>query len=118
MARTRAEDGQASIEFVALLPLLAAVALVAWQGVVAGQAWWMASAAAREAARAQAVGGDPEAAARGVLPGALRGGVSVAREREREGDGDGVRLRLAVPVVVGRGSLGTITVRARMEPQA
>jgi hypothetical protein len=112
MARSRAEDGQASIELVALLPLLGVVAMVAWQGVVAGQAWWMASAAAREAARAVAVGGDPVGAARGVLPGALRGGVSVVR------DGDGVRVRLAVPVVVGRGTLGTITARARMEPQA
>jgi hypothetical protein len=116
MARSRAEDGQASIELVALLPLLGVVAMVAWQGVVAGQAWWMASAAAREAARAEAVGGDPVAAARGVLPGALRGGVSVVRDGA--GEGDGVRVRLVVPVVLGHASLGTITARARMEPQA
>src|SRR4051794_884379 len=112
MARSRGEEGQASVEFVGLLPLLVVVALVAWQGVVAGQAWGMAGAAAREAARAAALGADPEAAARSVLPGALRDGVTV------DGDGDGVRVRLAVPVVVGNRSLGTITARARMEPQA
>jgi hypothetical protein len=113
MADAREEDGQASVELVALLPMLVLVGLLAWQGVVAGQAWWMAGAAAREAARARALGGDPEAAARGVLPGALRGGVRVMR------DGDGVRLRLSVPVVLrGRASLGTISARARMEPQS
>jgi hypothetical protein len=113
MARSRGEEGQASVEFVALLPVLALVALLAWQAVVAGQAWWMAGAAVREAARAQALGTDPEAAARRVLPGALRGGVQVRR------DGDGLRLRLVVPVVVGGGTtLGTVTARARMEPQA
>jgi hypothetical protein len=113
MARSRGEAGQASVEFVALLPVLALVTLLAWQAVVAGQAWWMAGAAAREAARAQALGADPEAAARGVLPGALRDGVRVRR------DGDEVRVRLSVPVVVGGGaSLGGVTARARMEPQA
>jgi hypothetical protein len=113
MASAREEDGQASVELVALLPILVLVGLLAWQGVVAGQAWWMASAGAREAARALALGRDPEAAARGVLPGALRGGAQVRR------DGDGVRLRVSVPVVLrGGASLGAITARARMEPQS
>ena len=57
-------SGQASVELVALLPLLAAVALLAWQGVVAGQAIWLSGAAARAAARAFALGDDPTAAAR------------------------------------------------------
>jgi hypothetical protein len=112
MARSRGEEGQAAVEFVALLPLLVLVALLGWQAVVAGQAWWMAGAAAREAARARAVGQDPDVAARGVLPGALRDGLTVRRE------GDGVSIRLSVPVVVGRGgSLGAVSARARMEPQ-
>jgi hypothetical protein len=113
MVRARGEEGQAAVELVALLPVLALVAALAWQSVVAGQAWWMAGAAAREAARAQALGGDPEAAARGVLPGALRDGVRVRR------DGEGVAVRLAIPVVLGsRSSLGAVTARARMEPQS
>ncbi|MCW3023755.1 MAG: pilus assembly protein, partial [Conexibacter sp.] len=51
MVRARGEEGQAAVELVALLPVLALVAALAWQSVVAGQAWWMAGAAAREAAR-------------------------------------------------------------------
>ena len=46
------ESGQATVELVALLPLLAAVGLALWQAVVAGQAMWLAGAAARSAARA------------------------------------------------------------------
>jgi hypothetical protein len=112
MRNARGQAGQASVELVALLPALALVALLAWQAVVAGQAWWMAGAAAREAARARAVGVDAERAARAVLPGSLRPGLRVGD------DGDGVRVRLAVPVVVGRRSLGTVSARARMEPQS
>ena len=113
MVRARGEDGQAAVELVAVLPMLALVAALAWQSVLAGQAWWLAGAAAREAARAQALGGDPGSAARGVLPGALRDGVRVRRH------GDGVALRLAIPVVLAsRASLGAVTVRARMEPQS
>jgi hypothetical protein len=112
MPRARGETGQASVELVALLPLLALVGLLLWQAVVAGQAMWLAGAAAREAARARAVGDDPAAAAGRVLPGRLRQGLRVQR------DGDGVALRLVVPSVVGPRDLGTVRARARMEPQA
>lgn len=111
MVRTRGEEGQATVELVALLPVLALVGLVLWQAVVAGQAYWMAGTAAREAARARAVGTDPQVAARNVLPGALRQGLGV-----RE-DGDGVRVRIVIPSVVGRARLGSVGARARMEPQ-
>jgi hypothetical protein len=112
MSDPRTDDGQASVELVVLLPLLVVVAMLAWQAVVAGQALWLAGSAAREAARARALGGNPARAATRVLPGALRPGLKVAEE------GDGVRLRLVVPTVVGRRSLGTLSVRARMERQA
>jgi hypothetical protein len=110
MASTRAggNEGQASVELVALLPLLGVVALVAWQAVVAGQTWWLAGMAARDAARARAVGGDPVAAAHRTLP----------RARLRE-DADG-GIRVSAPIrFVGLGSrtLGSATARARMEPQ-
>ena len=114
MPRPRAQDGQASVEFLALLPVLALVALLAWQAAVAGQAVWLAATAAREAARAHALGQDPTAAARRVLPRALRPGLRVARD-----DDGGVRVRVAVPVVAGGGArLGSVAARARMEPQA
>jgi hypothetical protein len=112
MARARDQDGQAAVELVALLPLLMLVATLLWQLVVAGQAWWLAGSAAREAARARALGDDPALAARHVLPARLRSGV-VVRD-----DHDGVTLRLAVPGVVPGLRVGTVRVRARMEPQS
>jgi hypothetical protein len=108
------EDGQATVELVAALPALVAIALLAWQAVVAGEAWWLASAAAREAARAEAIGGDSRAAAVAVLPGGLRSGLSVSRSG---GEGS-VRVRLAVPPVFAGIHVGSVTVRAAMEPQS
>lgn len=101
------EDGQATVELVAVLPVLGLVLVLAWQAVVAGQTWWLASAAAREGARVSALGGDPVAAARRVLP-----GVGLTRD-----GADGVRVRAAVPPVFGGLRFGSVTVRARMEPQ-
>jgi hypothetical protein len=111
MGKARAgsgEDGQATVELVAVLPVLGLVALLAWQAVVAGQTWWLASVAARDGARAVALGGDPVAAARRVLPGA----------RLVRSGGDGVRVRAAVPPVFAGLRFGSVTVRARMEPQS
>jgi Flp pilus assembly protein TadG len=92
----RGQEGQAAVEFVALLPILALIGLLLWQLVVAGQAVWLAGGAARAAARARAVGADGVAAARAALPS---------------------RLERGVPWVVGRRPLTTITARARFEPQ-
>jgi hypothetical protein len=113
MPRARAQEGQATVEFVALLPLLALLAALAWQAVVAGHAAWMASIAARDAARARALGADPATAARRALPASLRRGLKV----DRDGD-DGVRVRVVVPVLVSHVKLGHVAARARMEPQA
>jgi hypothetical protein len=102
------EEGQATVELVAILPVLGLVAMLAWQAVVAGQTWWLAGAAAREGARASALGEDPVAAARRVLPGARLVG----------GGADGVRVRAAVPPILAGLRFGSVTVRARMEPQS
>ena len=108
----RTDRGQASVEFVALLPLLVALALAAWQAVVAGQAVWLSGGAARAAARASAVGGDATGAARRAVPPALRGGVRV------HGASPGaVDVALAVPSVVGGSRLATIHAQARFAPQ-
>lgn len=40
-----AESGQASVELVALLPLVVVLAALLWQAVVAGQAVWLAASA-------------------------------------------------------------------------
>ena len=72
----------------------------------------MAGAAARAAARAQAVGGDPGAAARGVLPRRLERDLHVSGERD-----GAVRVTLDVPGVAGAGRLTTIQSHARFQPQ-
>ena len=85
------DSGQASVETVALLPLVALVGALLWQGLLVGQAAWLAGSAARGAARAQAVGADPRAAAAAALPERLRRGLVV-----RAGASD-VRVRVRVP---------------------
>ena len=110
--RARDETGQAAVELAALAPLLAVLALMAWQAVVVGQAVWLSGGAARAAARATALGADADAAARRVLPHGLGARVSTARS-----GGDGVVVRLGVPSVVGGLRLATISTRARFAPQ-
>src|SRR4051795_286932 len=106
------DRGQASVELVALLPLLAVLVAVVWQAALVGQTIWLSGAAARAAARASAVGADPARSARAVLPRALRGGLAV-----RAASPGAVRLALRVPTLVGGARLGTIHARARFVPQ-
>jgi hypothetical protein len=108
----RCERGQATVELVGILPLLALLGLLCWQAVVAGQAVWLSGAAARAAARASALDEDATAAARRVLPGSLDPGVSV----DDAGAGH-VRVRLTIPAVVGGIDLATIHERARFAAQ-
>jgi hypothetical protein len=107
------QDGQASVELVALLPLVVLVGALLWQAVVAGQALWLSGAAARAAARAAAVGGDAEAAARSALPGRLERGVRV---RAGAG-GHGVRVAVRIPSVLTSGAIATIESRAAFPEQ-
>jgi hypothetical protein len=112
MSLSRSQSGQATVELVALLPLVAVIGFALWQAVVAGQAAWLAGSSARAAARASAVGADARAAAASVLPGSLRRGLEV----DRRSDGT-VRVRVGVPSVVGAGRLGTFTSTAHFAPQ-
>jgi pilus assembly protein CpaE len=90
------ESGQASVEFVGILPAVLLVVLVGWQLLLAGQATWLAGNAARVAARAQAVGADPDRAARDALPSYLRRHLEVTADEPR----GRVRVRLRVPLVI------------------
>lgn len=110
--RATATDGQASVELVALLPLLVVLVLVTWQLAVAGHAMWMVGGAARAAARARALGQDDARAARVVLPGRLRAGVRVSDAAD-----GAVAVRVGVPRVVGGGQLMTVVATARFVPQ-
>ena len=107
----RREVGQASVETVALLPLVVLVGVLLWQAVVAGQALWLSGAAARSAARAAAVGADAEAAARGALPPRLEAGLRVRAA------GAGVRVAVRVPSVLSDGSIFTVRSRAAFPDQ-
>lgn len=114
MSSTRRRSaGQSSVELTALLPLIALLALGAWQALIAGQALWLAAPAARAAARAQALDDDPRAAARAVLPARLAADTTV----RRHGDDGEVRVAVAIPSVVGGLRLGAARASARMVPQ-
>jgi pilus assembly protein CpaE len=109
------ECGQASVEFLGTLPAALLVVLVAWQLVLVGQASWLAGNAARVAARAEAVGGDPGAAARSALPSYLRRHLEVVHE-----DGESrVEVRVHLPLLLRRWSSPLeIGAAAAMERQA
>lgn len=109
--RTAADDGATTVEFVAMLPVVVALALGSWQGLVAGQAAWLAGGAAAAAARAQAVGTDPRAAAKRALPAPLQRGLRVS---SRDGE---VTVRVSIPTVVGSRRLGSFTARAHLRDQ-
>lgn len=112
MRRLHDSAGQASIELVALLPALALVCAAIWQGAVAGQALWLSGSAARAAARAEALGGDAESAARAALPRPLASRASV----ERRPDGS-VAVRIRVPVIIGDGAIGSVGAVAALPSQ-
>lgn len=104
------EAGQVSVELVALLPLVLGVALVVFQLLLVGASAWLASTAARDAARASALGVDPLAAAQRSLPAPFRRGLRVTEKPPA------VQLRLRIPTVTGL-SLGTVSATSAMEPQ-
>ena len=94
------------MELLGALPLVLLSGLVAWQLVLAGHALWLSAQAARVAARAEAVGESPIAAARSALPRSLERGLSVIRRRE-----GGVTVRVRVPLMMRRWR-GPVTVAA------
>src|SRR3954468_2418124 len=65
MPAIRGERGQASVELVALLPLLVALGFAVWQAAVAGQAMWLAGSAAGGGGRGEGAGGEATAAGGG-----------------------------------------------------
>ena len=89
------EAGQASVELVAMLPVVLLVGAVTWQLALAGHTAWLTAHAARAAARADAVGGGPEEAARSALPRSLEDGIEVERLT-----GGGVRVSVTVPLLM------------------
>ena len=110
----RSSRGQASVELVAVMPFVLLVGLVLWQLVLAGHTAWLCANAARVAARAAAVGGDGERAARSALPEGLERGLRV----EENGSGD-VHVRVRVPLLTHRWETPiSVGARAHLEPGA
>ena len=96
MARER---GQASVELVAVVPLVALAGAVAVQVGVAAHAWGAAREAARAGARAVQVDAPAREAARRMLGGALSDGSRVRVIEARDGSRR-VSVSVAVPMLV------------------
>jgi hypothetical protein len=91
------QAGQASVELVAMVPVILLVGAVAWQLALAGHTAWLTAHAARAAARADAVGDHPAEAARSALPRSLEDELEVQRLT-----GGGVRVSVKVPLLMRR----------------
>ena len=92
---SRSESGQASVEAIAVVPMVVLAAAIAWQVILAGHTLWLCANAARVAARADLVGLSPERAARSAVPSSLERGMSV-----EQADGGGVRVELRLPILL------------------
>jgi hypothetical protein len=103
----RDRSGQATVELVALLPVVCVVVGCAWQLAVFGWALWSAESAARAAARSVAVGRDPGAVVgRGV------------RVSQPSGSSGRVVVRVPVRLVLGGGRvLARVQASSRFERQ-
>lgn len=88
------ERAQASVETVALIPVLLILTLAVWQAVLAGWALVSAESAARAAARAALAGSPPRPAALAALPQRMRSGAGVRVA------GRTVTVRVRIPAVL------------------
>jgi hypothetical protein len=99
--RPRGESGQASVEVVALLPLVVVAALAVMALLAAGQARELAGHAATAGAMAILQGADPERAARAAAPSWPRARMDVRVHGRRVR----VRVRPRAPFGLGAGLL-------------
>jgi Flp pilus assembly protein TadG len=107
----RGQRGQATVELVAVLPLVVALLAALWQGAVFAHTAWAVGGAARAAARAEAIGLSPGRAARAHLPARLEHGLSVKPSTSGK-----VTVRVRVPSSFGL-HLGRVSAAARFAPQ-
>ena len=105
------ERGQGSVEFLAALPPVVLVALVAAQLLAVGYSSVLAGNAAEAGALALAGGDDPRAAARAAMPGWSRARAHVSVE------GGEVSVRLRPPTLL-RALTGELHISARAAVEA
>lgn len=106
----RAQRGQAAVELVAVLPLLAAAVLALGHAALAGYALWGAADAARAGARAAHVGADPVAAAERAVPAPF-----TARATR---DGAEVTVRVRAPRLVPAVPRLSVSASTALDPAA
>jgi hypothetical protein len=106
----RSESGQSSAELVAVVPILIVVTLALAQLAVAGYALWTAGTAARAAARAEEVGGDPRAAAHSAVPTWLE-------HRMRVDTDDPIEIRLAAPALLPGAPAIPVSAKTALGPE-
>ena len=94
MTTTRGARGQATVEAVAAIPLVAAIVVLVLQLLAAGAERELAGHAAEAGAIALLEGRDAASAARDALPGWSRSGLNVAV------NGQTVRIRLRPPLAL------------------
>ena len=105
------ENGQASAELVAIVPLLVLAVVAAAQMGAAGWALWSAANAARAGARAEHVGGDGKDVALAALPQPLRETATVSDE-------EGLSVRVKAPGLVPGIPRIPVTAAANLDPLA
>lgn len=94
LSRARSERGAVSIETLGIVGLFGAVAAIAFQMVLVGVTFVLASHAANEGARAAAVGGDAQHAAVGSTPDGWSDDMSVTTSSGR------VRVEMTAPALI------------------
>lgn len=109
--RRREERGSAGVELVGMVPLLVLVTILCVEAFLAASSYSAAQKAARDAARAVAMGLDGRAAAEASLP---RWTTLVAAERYGC-DGVCYRVELSVPLLVPGLVDDLITIERRAE---
>jgi hypothetical protein len=95
---------------VAVVGVLLIILLAVGQLAIAGYALWTAGSAARAAARAAEVGGDPAAAARSALPGWLE-------RRAHIETGDPIEIRVTVPALLPGAPSIPVSAATRFGPE-
>ncbi|MBB1256812.1 TadE/TadG family type IV pilus assembly protein [Streptomyces alkaliterrae] len=98
-APTDRDSGQATVEFLGMVPLILLLLVLCWQFVLVGYTFVLAGDAADRAARANAVGESCQAAAARDMPGSWASGASVSCPGHDYGEVAAATVRLKVPVL-------------------
>jgi hypothetical protein len=125
--KTSGQNGQASVELLAVIPLVLLVLLGAWQIALGGHTWWKLREVARVGARAQYVAelrGEPEQGLKKArrTAAALLGETPAASRRVKLTRDGAVVVSARIPLVdplravIGSERAPRLTAKSRMSP--